>query len=432
MRPKHYVLSNALKRLALLAVLSLITGLIQGATAALGLACLGLLTLLGYHLYQLSRFSHWARMPVGTPLPQTRGSWDWLYADLTHRLRSNSALREELSALLTQFQEATQALPDALIFLDSEDAIMWCNTRAEAAFSLSAQRDAGQIITRLIRLPDFAKYLKHPNPEHPLTLELGATWLIQILPFGKAQRLVVARDVTQIEKLETVRRDFVANVSHEMRTPLTVIAGFLETLEMHAQDLSPEEICQYVAHAQTQSNRMQRLIDDLLTLAKLDSNTPSHDFTLINLSQLAQDVFAETKHLGHHALLVEAHIAPGLFVQGHAKELHSALANLCSNAVRYSKSQGHIEIRLELRDSHVYFSVKDDGIGIAAEHLPRLTERFYRVDAGRSRAAGGTGLGLAIVKHVMQRHQGQLLIESSPGQGSCFTLRLPLEHNEQH
>lgn len=428
MRPTRYILRNTLGILFLGIGWGGFWGLMGGWAWAWGAVSLLLLVILGLNVWSMSQFARWTHTSLGTPLPRLRGSWDWLLADLGKRLRQHQAIRQTLDSALSRFQQASEALPDAVVFLDPEDGIVWCNTKAEKMFGLSGQKDVGQPITRLIRIPAFSAHLAGAQSEGTLALptQVG-TALVQVVSFGEAQRMVVARDITQLEKLEAMRRDFIANISHEMRTPLTVIGGFLEILATHGAQLSTEDFHQYVKQAQMQSEKMQRLVDDLLTLAALETSNQPAQNVRVAVGPLAEMVFQEAKLLsgGRHTFQLDASLP--LFVMGSERELRSAFSNLAANAVRYTPEGGHITLLLTQGavDQRVEFTVKDTGIGIPAEHISRLTERFYRVDPGRSGATGGTGLGLAIVKHVANRHQGQLRIVSSFGQGSSFTLSLP-------
>jgi two-component system phosphate regulon sensor histidine kinase PhoR len=249
--------------------------------------------------------------------------------------------------------------------------------------------------------------------------------MVHLVPFSEDMLLLMSEDITQGERLQTMRRDFVANVSHEMRTPLTVVAGFLETVIDGLDDLEKEDIAHYLGLAHEQAGRMQRLIQDLLTLSALESDAPILVEEPVDMASLLQEVLQEARAVSAGRHRIDFDCGTHARLLGNAKELYSAMANLAINAVRYTPEGGRIQISWRQRGSVVEYAVKDDGIGIAPEHIPRLTERFYRVDRGRSRETGGTGLGLAIVKHVLSRHQGDLLIDSEPGRGSTFTACFP-------
>jgi len=327
---------------------------------------------------------------------------------------------------LDRFQLAGAALPDGIALLNEADEIEWCNPVTQTHFAIDLERDRGQPITYLVRQPDFVEYLTAGNSE-PLILRdwrgSGLTLSVQIVPYGDAQKLIVSRDITQLERAETVRRDFVANVSHELRTPLTVVSGFLETLE-DMEHSDSKMLGRSIQLMREQTARMQRLVEDLLALSRLESGQPLHEEP-VDLPAIVRSLQREAEHLSKRQHRIEARVETPFWVRGSESELRSALTNLVSNAVRYTPASGEVRIAWELRENEGVFSVEDSGPGIEAIHIPRLTERFYRVDKSRSREGGGTGLGLAIVKHVLQRHQARLEIQSTPGQGSRFAAHFP-------
>lgn len=372
--------------------------------------------------------------------PLTLGVWGEALERVQRLLRNKDTLINDSNVRLQDFLLALQASPNGVMLLDSESRIEWCNQTAASHFGLNAVRDLAQVIGNLVRDPAFASYLAVRQFDRELLMsgrESTATrpvrLSVQLYPYGGGRMLLLSRDVTAVEQAEAMRRDFVANVSHEIRTPLTVLNGFVETLQTLA--LEPKEQATYLALMAQQGLRMQSLVDDLLTLSKLEgSPSPAVDVwcsvpTL--LRQLAQDANALTRVINTdgkpmHDLKFEC-----LFqgeIAGVAAELHSAMSNLVSNAIRYTPPSGQIWVSLKrLPSGQATFEVRDSGAGIAPEHLPRLTERFYRVDRSRSRETGGTGLGLAIVKHVAQRHRGTLTVESQLGRGSSFRITFPAE-----
>ena len=299
-------------------------------------------------------------------------------------------------------------------------------TPAKRIFGIDAEADVGQPITNLVRQPEFVGYVAAGEFSKPLQLTTtrdGLVLSVQFVPYVDSQRLLLSRDITQGTRLETMRRDFVANVSHELRTPLTVLVGFLETVR--ELKLDPERSRDYLNIMAEQSRRMQRIIDDLLTLSTLESAPePPHD-EHVDMALLLSRIHGEAQALSAGRQRVTLDAEPGFDLLGTESEIASAFGNLASNAVRYTPPGG--EVRLIWRGSQngAEFTVEDTGVGIEAEHIPRLTERFYRVDRGRSRETGGTGLGLAIVKHALARHQASLEIESTPGKGSRFTAKFP-------
>ena len=382
-------------------------------------------------LWLVLRLIHWAACPLGTPTPSASGAWGAAFEALHKRGRLASAEREQATEELARFRRAAEALPDGVIILDGYRAIEWMNLQAEACLGLKASVDTGSRITHLLREPEFLAYLDSPDHRGvPLELHTqrnpGRSLQIQAAPFAAGRTLLLVRDITQLQKLATMRRDFVANVSHELKTPLTVTLGFVETAMDALDDTPPQEIAQYLQTAAEQARRMQQLIDDLLTLSSLETDSPPPLEDPIDVADLLNDIGKEVAALssGRHDIVLENQ-GPRILL-GSVRELRSAFANLAGNAVRYSPDGGRIVLRWSGEGSGGgRFSVHDSGIGIASQHLPRLTERFYRVDRGRSREAGGTGLGLAIVKHVLERHQAVLQVESEPGQGSVFSVVFP-------
>jgi two-component system phosphate regulon sensor histidine kinase PhoR len=382
----------------------------------------GLAVLVLHHAWHLARLARWLAEPLPGKVPEGRGAWDEVLTAL-HRYERAGARREaQLQDALARFRRAAQALPDGVVILDSENRIEWCNDTAALQLGLDPEADAGQGLANIVRAPSLLRYLAEPAGG-PIRVPIGnSLFALQLVPYGEAQKLLLSRDVTQAERVETLRRDFVANVSHELRTPLTVLVGFLETVR--ELKLDPQRTRDYLGMMQEQAARMQRVIEDLLTLSQLESAPPpSAERVRMRpfLERLRSD--AEALSAGRHRIVVDG--LPAMDVLGSESELASAFGNLVTNAIRYTPRGG--EVRLVWRDETEgsSFSVRDTGVGIAAEHLPRLTERFYRVDRGRSRETGGTGLGLAIVKHAAARHQALLEIESEPGKGSRFTLRFP-------
>ena len=379
-------------------------------------------------LWQMAEMLRWAQQPVGTETPSSSGIWGEVYAALRRRARMGVEQREELGTLLDRFRQAAEVMPDGVVILDGHRNIEWMNARAELSLNLNSSRDLGTPITYMLRAPEFVDYITQSYPTGSLILSSarrpGQTLQIQSTPFAAGRTLLLVRDITQIQKLETMRRDFVANVSHELRTPLTVIAGFLETAADSLDDLPPEDMRQFLATAGDQAKRMQRLIEDLLTLATLETDAPPHEET-VDMAALLGEVRSDAEALsgGRHVIELE-NSGPARLVGSH-KELRSAMSNLASNAVRYTPDQGRITLTWRGTAEGASFAVTDNGLGIEAQHLPRLTERFYRVDRGRSRETGGTGLGLAIVKHVLERHQGRLEISSELGRGSTFAAIFP-------
>ncbi|TAN50619.1 MAG: phosphate regulon sensor histidine kinase PhoR [Betaproteobacteria bacterium] len=396
-------------------------------TAAL-LALALLATLLALALYlqrrQLGRLRRWAAQPRLADPPEAGGAWGEVF-DLLHRhRRANLKRRRQLAQLIVRSRRAAQALPYGVTALDAGLRLDWCNDSARAHFGLDAVRDRGAPIANFVRHPDFVAYLAAREFAEPLRLQVsGGTaraLSLQLVPFEEEAWLLLSQDVTGAERLEAMRRDFVANVSHELRTPLTVLTGFLETI--HDLELEPQRVRDYLDLMAPQAARMRRIIEDLLALSSLEHAPPPPE-ARVALGALLERLRTETEQLSAGRHRISLSIAGDQDLLGAESELASAFLNLASNAVRYTPEGGEIRLSWRSDTEGGEFAVADTGIGIGAEHLPRLTERFYRADRGRSRESGGTGLGLAIVKHALARHQAVLSIESTPGKGSTFRAR---------
>jgi two-component system, OmpR family, phosphate regulon sensor histidine kinase PhoR len=374
------------------------------------------------------RLRKWLRSAQTQPAPRDTGFWGetGYRVEKALRAREQEASAERLR--LQQFLAAIDASPNGVLLLDGADRIEWCNARAADHFGLDPERDRRQLVTNLLRAPAFVQYLEGGAYDMPLEMPSPrghATIQALVRPYGSGQKLLLSQDVTDRERMDSMRRDFVANVSHEIRTPLTVLAGFVDTLA--SVPLSAIEQPRVLALMRQQTQRIQSLVDDLLTLAQLEGSPRPSSAQWLQGDALVARVVADAELLsaGRHEWCLDQQ--PNVEVAGIDGELTSAMANLLGNAVRYTPDGGRIEVgwRVRASDGCAVFEVKDNGIGIAREHLPRLTERFYRVDGSRSRDTGGTGLGLAIVKHVAQRHGGELEMASEPGKGSVFRLVLP-------
>ncbi len=363
------------------------------------------------------------------PLPS--GYWEEVFFRLQRLVRNSKLKIRTIEKQHERFILAFQASPNGIVMLDELDQIEWCNSIAEQFFGLNFKRDAMQRINFLIRRPEFVQYLSRRQFKDPLLIEQmgpasNLSLLLQVFPFADNRRLLMVQDVTDLRKTDAMRRDFVANVSHEMRTPITVMIGFLETVQ--SLDLDASQRDQYFEMMMSQARRMKCLVEDLLTLANLESNTQPAPMNLLQLPTVMALIKNDAQALsqGRHAL--NFNLLSPCNLLGDEREIVSAFSNLVSNAIRYTPDIGVITVTWAVNEQgQGEFSVDDTGPGISSEHLPRLTERFYRIDRSRSRDTGGTGLGLAIVKHIANRHQAQLLIESTPGKGSKFMLRFPAE-----
>lgn len=426
---------TAFFRLLLILVVAGIAGLIgkslMGSVVGWFIALAILVSSLFIAFVNQSRLDTFVKGAGISSLSGFGGAWTEIFFRLQ---RIISGLRKDIEQVERQherFIEAFQASPNGIVMLDDQDQIEWCNAIAEQFLGIQFKRDALQRIHYIVRKPEFVEYITGRQYDEPLVLEkMGANssliLRLQAFPFSENRRLLLIQDITDLSKAEAMRRDFVANVSHEMRTPLTVMMGFLETVQ--TLDLPPEQKAHYLEMMMDQGQRMKNLVDDLLTLANLEANTQPAPTNRISMSYLLSliknDAYALSQ--GKHALNFDRQTPCDLL--GEEREVLSAFSNLVSNAIRYTPDVGAINVSWSVNSAgEGEFSVTDTGPGISPEHIPRLTERFYRIDRSRSRETGGTGLGLAIVKHVANRHQANLVIESAPGKGSTFTLRFPPE-----
>jgi len=413
--------------LVVIAASALLAGLGLGAATGWAVLALGALALLAYHVAKLAALIRWLRQPGATPLPEARGAWDEAFALLYRFERAADREADRLSRALMRWRQAGEALPDGVVILDAQNRIEWCNEGAGRHFGLDLRADPGRPVTNLVRQPEFAAYIEAEDYAHAIPLRSehggGLVLSVQVIPYGEAQKLLLSRDITRLEKVETMRRDFVANVSHELRTPLTVLAGFLETVR--DLKLDPQRMRDYMNLMAEQARRMQRIVDDLLALSTLESSPEPSLEERVNVHGLLARVKADAAALsgGRHRITLDA--MEGFDITGAESEIASAFGNLASNAVRYTPEGGTVRLIWRTSDGGAEFTVEDTGVGIEPHHIARLTERFYRVDRGRSRETGGTGLGLAIVKHALLRHQATLDIQSEPGKGSRFTARFP-------
>ncbi len=423
-------------RVSLPIVYGALMALLLAATFSLTYALLFMLVLvlvvMAYRARQLYKLNLWLNEPRLETIPDGDGIWDDVFSQLFKMVKRHNQTKQKLANELLHFEQATAALPEGVVSLNESNRIEWCNPVAEYHFGLNANRDIQQDIAYLVRQPEFIEYLQTKNFSEPLVMKAARhddTLLsIKLIPFGNNNRLLISRDITQMERIETMRRDFVANVSHEMRTPLTVVNGFVENLQ-DMPDLNHEKIQYALRLMAEQTSRMDHLVSDLLTLSRLESNENLIKQENIEMATLLDDVYQDLEMLsaGRHKCSME--VTGPARISGNREELRSAFSNLVSNAVRYTPDGGQIKLCWLSRDGLPVFSVEDSGIGIGAQHIPRLTERFYRVDRSRSRETGGTGLGLAIVKHIAMRHQAWLEVSSDEGHGSLFSLHFPVSRN---
>ena len=398
------------------------------ATLALAFVVLVLLLVMGYRARQLYKLGLWLNDARLETIPEADGIWDEVFSRLYRMVKRHQQTKQELAAELLNIEQATAAFPEGVVSINDVNRIEWCNPLAEQHFGLNAERDIMQDITYLVRQPEFIEYMQEGSHSEPLIMKSARhddmSLSIKLVSYGGNKRLLISRDVTQWERIETMRRDFVANVSHEMRTPLTVVNGFVENLQ-DMENLSHDKIRHALDLMAEQTHRMDNLVSDLLTLSRLESDQSPIRTETVDMPALLAQVYRDGQMLsgGRHQHSLD--VTGPARMTGNREELRSAFGNLVSNAVRYTPDGGTIKLRWSVRAGQPVFSVQDSGIGIEAQHIPRLTERFYRVDRSRSRETGGTGLGLAIVKHIALRHRAKLEVVSEAGQGSTFLLVFP-------
>jgi two-component system phosphate regulon sensor histidine kinase PhoR len=415
---------------ALVAGLTALAWLVLGPNWAILVLAVGAGGIIAFHLWNLDRLTRWAAESLDTPVPEGRASWRIAFGAIHRRVRSRRAFERDLARTIERFRSAAEAIPDGIVVLDPQNRIRWANARAEVQFGVDVAHDIGRPLLNLVRQPEVARYLDRADFTDAVVVASrrmsGVMLSIQIVPFGIDEKLLISRDITQLEAVARMRRDFIANVSHELKTPLTVIVGFLETLQDLALDAHQRD--RYLQLMTEQARSMERLVNDLLTLSALESDQNPLEEVPFAIGPLLQTLGNDARALsgGQHTVAVE--MGDAATVTGSREELASAFGNLVSNAIRYTPAGGTITLRWDVDDEGIgIFAVSDTGIGIAPEHIPRLMERFYRVDRSRSRATGGTGLGLAIVKHVLLRHDASMTVASEPGKGSTFSVRLPAE-----
>jgi len=390
---------------------------------------LALAVILARHLFELNRLERWLRAGRRRHPPQSWGVWGEVLEHYYRLQRRYFKRKKRLGRVIREFRESTSAMPDGSIVLDGDFRIKWFNNAAREGLRLSTQKDLGQPILNLIRTPAFMRYVRSGDYDLPVhivsPIDDSRTLSARLIPYGSEQYLLLIRDVTRLQRLEAMRRDFVANASHELRSPITVLSGYLESM---AEDEGLSEDWSFpLQEMQGQCQRMTSLIDDLLELSRLETeDAEAADRNWVNVPGLLERIVqsARVEDRKRHEIVLEAEA--GLQLAGVEGELHSAFSNLVINALRYTPEGGRIEVRWgQADDGTAVYSVIDNGVGIEEKHIPFITQRFYRVDSSHSRRKGGTGLGLAIVKHVLQRHGGQLKVRSSPGQGSTFSCIFP-------
>ena len=396
----------------------------------LGLLLIGASCYVLYHLYQGKRLLEWLyKHKRISPPDEIRGIWSLIATEIHQKNKYHANKDERNRKLIGQFTKVSQAIPDGIIILDRYGRIEWFNEPAIKLLGLRKQQDKGTQIIQLLRDPGFIKFFQSEASGKQIRLTSPVSNKIKLnlrLVSFYDKQLMIIQDFSALVHMEQVRQDFVANVSHELRTPLSVIVGYLETLS-DEDDEALEAYKPAFWQMQQQSDRMTRLVEDLLTLSNLDNEQTNNKKQEVDVSSMLEGILEDAKMLSggrNHRILLEAD--PQIWLLGNSRELHGAFSNLVTNAVNYTPDEGEIMIRWARVDDELIMSVQDTGTGIDVIHLDRLTERFYRVDRGRSRNTGGTGLGLAIVKHSLQRHDANLDIQSTFGQGSTFRCVFPL------
>ena len=388
------------------------------------------LCIIAWQIYRLYCLQKWVQDPVKNLMPEMSGQFYQLHRDLNRKKLTSEKRKQKLSTFLAQFREAIGALPDAIVLITDNGKIEWANSNAKDVLGIRWPEDAGVRFTDLIRYPEVEKMLTRMDTMQDGVVvnslsDSDKTINIKSVPYTKKLRMVIARDVSRLIKVNQIHSDFVANVSHELKTPLTVLRGYVEILQ--GIEDSPASFKKPLEQMNLQSVRMQLIVNDLLYLAKLEDHSGKQASSNVDVTNVINMIVESVQPLiedKRHKL--ELDIDYGLQIIGAQTELHSAFANLITNAIHYTPANGLISVKWHSNGESAIFSVKDNGLGISTRHLDRLTQRFYRVDTDRSRASGGTGLGLAIVKHVLQRHNSELEIDSTEGVGSEFRAVFPL------
>ena len=392
---------------------------------------IALLIYIGITLRNVFKLHHWFLNRNNAELPEASGFWGEIFNEIFLMEKENKINRAHLTNMVTRFQDAAEALPDGMVILNKHNKIEWLNPTACRMLGIVFPKDVGQSINNLLRHPDFLQYLlandfskdiKLPSPR-----KSDQSLLLQIIPYGSSEKLIICRDVTHVSKLEVMRSQFVGNVSHELRSPITVLSGYLETLQ-NIPIKSDKDLERPLFNMTDQVKRMERLVIDLLTLSRLETEPVKFTNNVVNMSGMLSLIKESAELLSgakQHELTFE--IDDKLDLLGNQDELRSLFTNLITNAIRYTPEKGCITVKWYKDGEQACFDVVDTGPGIAAYHIPNLTQRFYRVDIDRSRESGGTGLGLAIVKHVLERHDGLLNVESVLDKGSTFSCRFPAE-----
>ncbi len=419
-------LKNELWRLLGVVLGAALVGVIWGDV--IPLLFIGVLAYLGWHMLVLIRLSSGLIAGVEFRAPFPGGIWKDVFEQIRRLQSRNLKRKRKQNRFFSRFREAASAAPDAVVLMGKSGEVEWCNPAAQRMLGLYWPKCMGRTLVSDIQHPVLREYLARGNfnrpVEFPSPVNKAVILSLRVTPFGKKhQKLLLARDITQVYHLDQVRRDFVANVSHELRTPLTVITGFLENLA--ASGSQQPQWTRSIELMQEQAKRMQSIISDLLALSRLDLENRTRSSNPVPIPQLLGAITKEARALSRDQHVLKLECDPELLLKGDKDELYSAFSNLVFNAVQHTPARSLIRIQWYADDAGAHLTVSDNGPGIPGRHLPRLTERFYRVDKGRSRQSGGTGLGLAIVKHAIGRHGGELQIVSEVGKGSSFACHFP-------
>ncbi|WP_206483545.1 phosphate regulon sensor histidine kinase PhoR [Thalassotalea sp. G2M2-11] len=415
---------TVISRLIIILCLSALVGYLIGHTFLL--LSVSATALLIWHYHHLLKLFKWLWRSKSLSPPQANGVWGMIYDGLYRQMKQFRRKQKLLNEKIRRFRDGAEALPDAALVLSQDLLIEWGNKKASRILGIQWPNDAGQRIDNLIRFPEFTQYLKEGDFDSPclLTSPINSDIILEVrmMPYGTEQVLFLARDISKVHRLEEMRRDFVANVSHELKTPLTVVRGYVEMVQSTDNALDPHWQ-KVFSTMETQVSRMDRLVEQLLVLSRVEIHADQEDKQVVNMPKLIQDLIDDSQWLNqekNHVVTVS--IDKELAIEGIENELKSACSNLLSNAIAYTPEQGHIQVTWQRAGDKACFSVKDDGQGIRPEDVNRLTERFFRVDKSRSRDTGGSGLGLAIVKHVLNHHHAELTINSQWGKGSEFII----------
>jgi len=413
--------------ISLIFLLSIVVSKLFGFDVAVIFFIISLIIYLISHIFWLNELSKWLDKPRASEIPDGKGIWQDIFSKIYKNYRFDTKSKKDLTTAMEQFVQAADALLDGVVSLNDSNEIIWCNKRAQLMFGIHPKKDLNKPIHHIFRNSEFKKYLDGENYETPLQIDTE-NYInhieVKIIPFGRYQKLLTARDISAMLKNELVRKEFVSNFTHELKTPLTVITGFIETLDQPKNSLS-KDTKEIFTLMSDQANRMKDLINDLLLLSNIEASLNKNRSEKISVKRLFENIKVSTTKINKKKQKIKFEIDNELNIYGSKSEIQSAFTNLISNAVRYTPEKGNILITWHLINNLPIMEVTDSGVGIPKNKINRITERFYRVDEDRSRSSGGTGLGLSIVKNIMLQHQGQLEISSELNNGSTFKLIFP-------